>query len=197
MPEETTPPAAPPEGTPSTDPQQPDVSSLPEWARDALAKANREAANYRTKLREVEPLAKKAQEAEEASKSEHEKALEKARKEAGEAAGKEATAKANARIVRAEVKAAAGGKLADPNDAVRLLDLDEFGVDDDGEVDAKAIEAAIAKLVKDKPYLASGATRPAGDADQGTRSGNPPEPDTPRGLIAAGLAANEVARSRK
>lgn len=137
--------------------------------RDARTKAEKARKAAETKAADLEA---RLAELDGAQKSEHQKALEKARKEAGEAAGKEATAKANARIVRAEVRAAAGGKLADPNDAVRLLDLDEFAVDDDGEVDAKAIEAAIAKLVKDKPYLASGASRPSGDADQGARGGN-------------------------
>lgn len=64
-----------------TDPNQPeggeqDLDSLPSWARDALSKANREAANYRSKLRETEPLARKAKELEDASKSESQKLSE-------------------------------------------------------------------------------------------------------------------------
>ncbi len=74
----------------------------------------------------------------------------------------------HARIVGTEVKAAAGGKLADPNDAVRLLDLDAFEVDDNGEVDSKAINKAIEDLGKEKPYLLA-KQRPRGDADQGVR----------------------------
>lgn len=50
-----------------------DVNSLPEWARSSLEKANREAATYRTKLREVEPLAAKARELEEAQQTEAER----------------------------------------------------------------------------------------------------------------------------
>ena len=88
----------------------------------------------------------------EATHSESEKALAAARAEGRT----EALSVSNARILRAEVKAAAGGVLQDPNDAVRLLDLDEFEVDEDGEVDAKAIEAAVSRLAKDKPYLAAG-----------------------------------------
>lgn len=130
------------------------------------------------------------------SKSETEKAIEKAKAEATTAATKEATAKANARILRAEIKAAAGGKLADPSDAVRLLDIDEFEVDDDGEVDTDAISKAIADLVKDKPYLAAGATRPPqGSADGGARDTTGLQADnSPRGLITAGLAASKSAR---
>lgn len=69
----------------------------------------------------------------------------------------EALTVSNARLLRAEVKAAASGVLQDPDDAVRLLDLDQFEVDDDGEVDTKAITAAVERLAKSKPYLAVGA----------------------------------------
>lgn len=89
----------------------------------------------------------------EANQTEAEKAVAAARAE-GRIEGLTAS---NKRILRAEVKAAAGGVLQDPTDAVRMLDLDEFEVDDDGEVDAKAIEAAVTRLAKDKPYLAVGA----------------------------------------
>lgn len=46
-----------------------DVSTLPQWAQDQLAKARRDAANYRTKLREAEPLARQAQELLDAQKT--------------------------------------------------------------------------------------------------------------------------------
>lgn len=101
----------------------------------------------------------------EASMSEQEKAVEAARREARA----EALQSVNQRLVAAEVRAAAGGRLADPEDAVRFLDLEQFPVSDDGEIDTRAIAAAVDGLVKQKPYLAAGATRPAGDADQGAR----------------------------
>lgn len=59
-------------------PETPDINSLPEWARDALSKANKEAAGYRTKLREVEPLVKKAAELEESQKTEQQKTADRA-----------------------------------------------------------------------------------------------------------------------
>lgn len=68
---------------------------------------------------------------------------------------KAAVDKANARIVRAEVKAAAAKHLADPADALKFLDLAEFEVSADGDVDGDAIAAAIEALVKSKPYLAA------------------------------------------
>lgn len=133
--------------------------------RKAKADAERKAKAAEKRATELE---KKLQEREDADKSDSEKALEKARKEAAEEATKAATAKTNHRILAAEIKAAAGGKLSDPADAVRLLDLDDFTVSDDGEVDDKAITAAIDQLLKDKPYLAGKASgKPTGSADGG------------------------------
>src|SRR5690606_40426318 len=50
-----------------------------------------------------------------------------------------AIARANERILRSEIKAAAAGKLADPEDALRYLDLAEFEVDESGNVDTSEI----------------------------------------------------------
>ncbi|MFJ9662823.1 hypothetical protein ACIRPR_33350 [Streptomyces griseoflavus] len=86
-----------------------------------------------------------------------------------------ALARVNERLVKAEVKAAAAGKLADPADAHRFLDLTQFEVDDDGNVDAEEVADAIDDLLKSKPYLAAqGGTKPRfqGTADSGARKGN-------------------------
>lgn len=58
--------------TPS-EPSETDVNSLPQWARESLSKANREAAQYRTQVRELEPLAQKARERDEADKTEQQR----------------------------------------------------------------------------------------------------------------------------
>jgi len=71
-----------------------------------------------------------------------------------------ATVKANARIVRSEVRAAAAGKLADPKDALTFLDLSQFEVNEDGEIDAEEISDAIDELIKSKPYLAAATAKP-------------------------------------
>lgn len=132
-------------------------------ARDAekASKADRKRADE---------LADRLAKIEESSKSEHDKALEQARKEAGETAGKEATAKANRRIIRAEVKAAAAGTFADADDAVALLDLEQFDIDDDGEVDAKAIAKELDALLDRKPHLRAGGAKPQGSGDGGART---------------------------
>lgn len=90
-------------------------------------------------------------------------------------ADRAATAKANARIVRSEIRAAAAGKLANPRDALAFLDVAQFEVDEDGQVDEEEIADAIADLIKERPYLAGAATAPAprfqGSGDGGARKG--------------------------
>jgi hypothetical protein len=81
-----------------------------------------------------------------------------------------ALSKANERILKAEVRAAAAAKLADPQDALRFLDLSTFEVGTDGEVDGDAVASAINDLIQTKPYLAAQGKRFEGSADGGARN---------------------------
>lgn len=80
-----------------------------------------------------------------------------------------ALSKANDRIIRAEIRAAAAGKLSDPADALNFIDLTQFEVDDDGSIDETEIADAIKDLISKKPYLAAqgGSRRPQPDPSQG------------------------------
>jgi hypothetical protein len=74
-------------------------------------------------------------------------------------------------IIRAELKAAAKGKLADPSDAGLFINLKDFEVSSNGDVDTDALNAAIDDLISRKPHL--GATerrRFDGDADAGKKT---------------------------
>jgi hypothetical protein len=84
----------------------------------------------------------------------------------------EALAVANERILKAEVRAAAASKLNDPQDALRFLNLSEFEVGSDGEVDASQVAQAIDDLIASKPYLAAQGKRFQGTADGGARNGS-------------------------
>lgn len=111
----------------------------------------------------------------------------------------EVLAESNARLVAAEVRAAAAGRMADPTDALRLLDLSSFEVGEDGVVDAEAIGDAIADLIKSKPYLqAAPQRRPAeGSADGGTRKA---DASTIRQLTRAdlvGMSADEIRKAQE
>lgn len=131
------------------------------------------------------PLGPKGQKAYEATKAKLR--AERARRQAAEAKLAEkdkpeqgdkpdpeqaAMARVNRRVLRADIKAAATGKLADPTDALALLDLDQFEPDADGDFDEGEIAEAIDDLITRKPHLAAaqgGGRRFQGGADQGAR----------------------------
>ncbi|MFI6334139.1 hypothetical protein [Streptomyces sp. NPDC050535] len=87
-----------------------------------------------------------------------------------------ATARANGRIVRSELKAAATGKLINPKDALTFIDVDQFEVDDDGQVDEDEIADAIDDLLKERPYLAAATAKRfqgTGDGGAARKAGRP------------------------
>lgn len=131
------------------------------------AKAGREAA---ARLAEIE----------EAGKEGWERELESATATARSEGAIAASEHYRQRIITAEIKAAAGGKLADPTDAVRLLDLDEFDLDDEDNLDGEQVSKAIEKLLKDKPYLAANGAQQGGGFrarnDSGQGAGGDPGP---------------------
>lgn len=162
---EPTEPVAPEPETPS-EPPKADPWADPEAARKEIEKLRKEAASYRTRAKDLEPLAKKAKELEDAQKSEQERLAE-------QLAEAEKRAQAiQQRAVRAEVKALAAAEFADPEDAHAFLNLDSY-VGEDGEIDADRIADDLAELLKRKPHLgkATGPRRPAPDRTQGS-SGN-------------------------
>ena len=134
-------------------------------ALDAM-KAQRKAAQDEAKAYKAELDALKAQA--QGREAEHAAEIEKQRIK------DEALGAANHRILRSELKAAATGKLADPSDAALYLDLSEFTVSDDGDVDSDALDAAISDLLVRKPHLSAKAGRFDGTVDQGPRGQREP-----------------------
>ncbi|MET7752316.1 MULTISPECIES: hypothetical protein [Actinomycetes] len=134
----------PPEGTTATDTTS--DAELPEWAREKIAKANREAANLRKRLKEAEPAITAAQAAKDAQMTELDKANERL------TAADQRAEKFRDRAIRGEAKALAAD-FANPDVAVRLLgDLTGY-VDDDGEIDTARIKSDLTNLLKTDPYL--------------------------------------------
>lgn len=87
-----------------------------------------------------------------------------------------ATARANGRILRSELKAVATGKLINPKDALTFIDLDQFEVDEDGQVDEDEITDAIEDLLKERPYLAAATAKRfqgTGDGGAARKAGRP------------------------
>lgn len=167
----------PAEGTPAAAPAESKTFTQAELEAELGKRLTRERAKL-LKHGDPEELARKAAEFDklaESQKTELERAVENAKREAAEAVRAEVDGTWKSRVIRSEVKAIAAGKLADPADALALLDLSGFELDDEGHVDEKGIAAAIDALIAQKPYLAAG-TAPAPRAatfDAGARSRAP------------------------
>jgi len=154
-------------------PQQTEELS-PEAMRAALAKARKEAAGYRTKVRELEPLASKAKELEDAGRTELEKLTARA-----EQAERERTEIGN-RALRLEV---AFEKGLTPAQAKRLVGANR----DELEADAE-------EILRDFPALKPDG-RPKGDVDQGVR--RTAAPSNPKQADLAQIEADMNAARRR
>lgn len=131
-----------------------------------------------TAAKEASALKARLDKIEQANKTETEKALDKARQEGTEAA----TKAANVKIARMAIRAAAANKFADPTDA-DAIDPSTVDVDEDGNVDDKAVNAQLDALLKQKPHWRkSEGQKGAGSADQGAR-GSAAKPNDMNSLI--------------
>src|SRR5699024_4184507 len=83
-------------------------------------------------------------------------------------------------VVKANVLAAAKGALTNPEDAFAFLQLDQFEVGEDGNVDTAAIDQAISGLVEDRPYLAGEPRRFQGSAAGGGHESDPAQAQVTR-----------------
>lgn len=124
---------------------------------------------------DYDELKKKAQAfdaAEEANKTELQKALDRAEK--AEAAAKDANARADATLRRAALMAeAASQNAADADTVVALLaSVDTVAIEADG-ITVKGAKEAVAKLLKDKPFLVKAeGNKPPANSGGGEFGGN-------------------------
>lgn len=158
-------PAATPESAPEAQATQ-SVEDLPQWARDAITKANREAASYRTKVKELEPQAALAAQLEEASKSEAQRL-----QEAAEASRRDAEA-AKADALRYRLAAKHG---------IPEEDFDLLGSGTEEQIEARAQRIA--------SYRAATATPPpAGRTTERLRPGaSPTDPQSEDDVLYGSL----------
>jgi hypothetical protein len=138
------------------------LADLPEDIRTVVhgevTKARTEAQNLRKRMKDAEPQLQQYQALVEASQTDAERA-------AAALAATEARAEAaNQRVARAEIKAALAGVVDNPDAIIEDLNLAKF-VDDDGEVDAFAVQSLAAKFA-----VFSGRRAPRPDSSQGSGS---------------------------
>lgn len=156
-----------------------------------LRKKNSEAANLRKRLKELEPLAQKAKDFEDAQKSETERLNDQL------ARANEQIAATRKSLVEARVQALAGtakderAAFTDPEDAVGSLDLTSY-IDESGSIDETAIEADLQALLERKPHWAKtqppeGPRRPAPDRTQASGANKKQAPN-PRDEFAGWLS---------
>lgn len=120
-------------------------------------------------------------------KTPEENELEAARAEARA----EAITAANARVIRSEVKSAAAGKLRNPALAIKLLDLTDFDVDENGDVDTDQIQEAITDLLEENPELAA----QGGNASFDSGRGKQPRKKKLTKQDLAGMSPKEIAKA--
>lgn len=170
MPDTEAPPA--PETKPAeTDPKEPEAKEpeAGESDEDAKARVKRLEGAVANERKRWEKAERELSELRKSQMSEQERAVAEAK-----AVGRsEALNEVAAELLKAEVRAQAAAKLADPADAVRLLDLDGM-LSEDGRFDPKAVGDALDDLVKAKPYLVKANGAPAPKAPQGARDGAKP-----------------------
>lgn len=89
----------------------------------------------------------------------------------------EARQESDARIVRSEVRALAAETFTSPADALHNLSLDDYEVDENGElVDAKRVKEDLAQVLKDNPHYSKTGKRPKADPSQGPKGDQKPDP---------------------
>jgi hypothetical protein len=110
-----------------------------------------------------------------------------ARAENAEAALAETQAKANERLIRAELKAEAVRAGMIDLDGLKLIDLAEVGLNQNGEVADAAV--ILAKLKRSKPWLFA-------NTASSSAAANPPRPEPPRMRHASELSHEEWLAAR-
>ncbi|QDH86178.1 scaffolding protein [Brevibacterium phage AGM12] len=164
------------------------ADSLGDPGKKALdrMKAERNEAKKAARERDAE-IAELKRQIEAKDKTPEENELEAARVEARA----ETLSKANERVLRSEVKSAAAGKLRNPADALKLLELKDFDVNEDGDVDTDQIQDAISDLLEEKPYLAAQGSNGSFDSGRGKQ----PRKKKLTKADLAGMSPNEIAKA--
>lgn len=138
-------------------------AELRKYERTAKAAAKKKDA-------EIAKLQKQVQDLTEQTQTDREKELEDARREAAEQAKKETAGEYQDRILKAEIRARAAGKFANPALAPRLVDIED-PFDENGELQGDALDAALDAVIEENPNLAPGDPNP-GDPDAGKGGGS-------------------------
>jgi hypothetical protein len=148
-----------------------------------LRKVRSEAAKYRKQLRQLESEIEEERKKAELAKMEE---TDKLRAIAEEAETKARSLKKRADGIAKQaaiINAASALGFYNPRDAASIVDLSQIEVDDDGNVDAEAINEMVCSLAESKPYLIKGQQ----NSQEATGFGptNPPSVSWPKAKLRA------------
>jgi len=133
--------------------------------RAELSKVREEAASYRKRAKAAEEQLEAARKG---SMSELERAQETAREAERRLAENEARTKKLLTRLSVQAKATSMG-IVDPDAAAQLLPESDLVLGDDGAPTAASLDAALKKLVKEKPWLTRGGPGDTGGGDNDDR----------------------------
>jgi hypothetical protein len=148
-----------------------------EWerTRSSLSKANKQAKNYRLKLRDAQRTQSSAPSSDDSKdgKKDDSRAREQERERIRLDAETESETKWKSKVVQNAARAALkeAGLLGDSKKLARLVDIDEVDVDEDGEVDEDSLAEQIEQIKEDYPELFS--EDRDRERDRGYRRGRP------------------------
>jgi hypothetical protein len=143
-----------------------------------LRKVRFEAAKYRKQLRQLEQKSGEEQKASELAKM---KEVDRLKGIAAEAEARAAELKRRADFVAkhaAVINVASALGFYNPEDASRIIDLEQIEIDNDGNVDAEKINEIVGALAESKPYLIKERTEIQNMAGFGPT--NPPSANWPK-----------------
>jgi hypothetical protein len=160
----STPPETPPEPPPEAPPSAPtddELAGLDDRARGLVERyarragdASGEAATYRTKMRTAQTELERMQRERETEQERRDREVGERERAAGRAERDDEVASLRREVATGSIRVRAAGRFADPEDAVRMLDLDALLAEQDDRKRAELVDAALTKLLEAKPYLA-------------------------------------------
>jgi hypothetical protein len=153
----TTPPESPASSTPPAD----ELAGLDDRTRAIVERyvtrandASSEAARHRHEAREARERLQTLERERETEQERRDRETAERERAAGRAERDDEVAGLRRQIATADIRVRAAGRFADPDDAVRMLDVDALLRETDERRRADAVDTALTALLEAKPYLA-------------------------------------------
>ena len=134
--------------------------------------ASGEAARHRHEAREARERLQTLERERETEQERRDREISERERAAGRAERDDEVAGLRRQIATGDIRVRAAGRFADPEDAVRMLDVDSLLQETDEGKRSQLVDAALTELLRSKPYLARESER-GSLVTQGARSASP------------------------